>query len=184
MIMQMLEVGGLPVVTDQIRQADEDNPKGYYELERVKELDKNTDKLWLKEHKGKVIKIISFLLNYLPLDLNYKVVFIERDLDEIINSQNKMLTNRGEAGNLVDDDKMKKNYANHLWRVKYFLQHTPNFDPLFLQYRDILQDPGEQAERLNRFFNRRLDVASMTKVVDHSLYRNRKSNRTNVESNT
>src|SRR5215813_9969746 len=107
MLMQMLEKGGMPIVTDQIRTPDEDNPKGYHEFERIKELDKTSDKSWLKQYRGRVIKTISFLLQDLPLDLNYQVLFMRRNLDEILRSQNKMLERNGAADNLVPDEKMR-----------------------------------------------------------------------------
>ena len=118
MIMQMLRAGGLEVATDNIRQDDEDNPRGYYELERVKELDREGDKGWLKEYRGKVVKVISYLLRDLPRENNYKVVFIERDLDEILLSQKKMLRRRGEDERDVEDEKIRKNYTNHLRQVR------------------------------------------------------------------
>ena len=89
MMMQMLYSGGLPVMTDELRTADEDNPKGYFEVERIKDLHKENDKSWLASYKGKAIKIISFLLLHLPSRVNYKVIFMERDLDEILASQKK-----------------------------------------------------------------------------------------------
>src|SRR5512136_2813877 len=97
MLMKMLEAGGLTLVTDGQRTADEDNPKGYYEVERVKDLANETDRAWLNAARGKGIKVISYLLKSLPADLNYKVLFIRRDLDEILASQKKMLARRGEA---------------------------------------------------------------------------------------
>lgn len=174
LIMQMLHAGGLEAVTDEIREADVDNPKGYYELEKVKELDKGGDKSWLAEHKGKVIKIISFLLRDLPLDLNYKVVFVLRDIDEIIVSQNKMLARRKEVGSTVSDEEMKKNYDMHLRKVRYLLKHTPNFETLYVNYRDIIENPSEQAEQLSKFFNGKLDINAMSTVVSKDLYRNRR----------
>ena len=110
MLMQMLEAGGMPIVTDKIRTADEDNPKGYHEFERVKELDKTTDKGWLKNYRGQVIKTISFLLQDLPLDLNYAVLFMRRSLDEVLRSQNKMLERSRAAGGGIPDEKMRQNY--------------------------------------------------------------------------
>ena len=95
MMMQMLYAAGLPVITDQLRTADEDNPKGYFEIERIKGLYQENDKSWLVDYKGKAVKIISFLLLHLPAKINYKVIFMERDLDEILASQKKMLQNRG-----------------------------------------------------------------------------------------
>ena len=163
----------MEIISDQIRKADNDNPKGYYELERVKDIDKDNDKSWLSNYKGKAIKIISFLLRDLPATLNYKVIFIERNLDEILLSQNKMLINRGEKGKIVSDQKMKKNYENHLWRVKYFLNNTPNFNTLYIDFRDVIQSPREQAMRIYNFLNVALDIEAMTKVADKKLYRNR-----------
>src|SRR4029450_4368068 len=86
MLMQMLEKGGMPIVTDKIRKPDEDNPRGYHEFERIKELDKTTDKNWLKNYRGQAIKTISFLLQYLPLDFNYKVLFVRRNIEEVLRS--------------------------------------------------------------------------------------------------
>ena len=173
MIMQMLEAGGLEVIADQVRKADDDNPKGYYELERVKDLDKEKEKAWLRNYKGKAIKIISFLLRDLPITMNYKVIFIERCLDEILVSQNKMLINRGEKGKIVSDKKMKQNYENHLWRVKYLLKNTPNFETLYISFRDVIQSPKEQAMRIYNFLHIALYVEAMTRVADKKLYRNR-----------
>ncbi|MEJ2312995.1 MAG: hypothetical protein P8Y11_11410, partial [Gemmatimonadales bacterium] len=87
MMMQMLASGGMPIVSDYLRQADESNPQGYYELESVKELDKGGDTSWLRAARGRVVKIIAYLLKYLPKDLNYKVVFMQRDLTEVLASQ-------------------------------------------------------------------------------------------------
>src|SRR4029079_18051402 len=109
MLMQMLEKGGMPIVTDKIRTADEDNPKGYHEFERIKEIDKTTDKSWLRNYRGQVIKTISFLLQDLPADLNDQVIFMRRSLDEVLRSQNKMLERNGTGNELVPDEKMWRN---------------------------------------------------------------------------
>src|SRR5688572_10458496 len=103
MAMKMLEAGGLHVVSDGRRSADEDNPRGYYEDERVKDLHRPGDKSWLRATRGKVIKIISFLLKSLPADNNYKVLFMHRNLREIVASQNKMLDRRGEKNDTSDE---------------------------------------------------------------------------------
>ncbi len=174
MLMQMLDRGGVPVVTDTIRKADEDNPKGYYELEQVKDLDKGGDKSWLEAYKGQAVKIISFLLRDLPANLNYKVLFILRDIDEIIESQKKMLDRRGEDPDGTSDEKMKSNYENHLWRVRYQLNHSSNMDALYIQHRDILNQPEIEAKRIHAFLGDSLDIEAMTSVVDKSLYRNRR----------
>src|SRR5262245_44885322 len=122
MAMKMLEAGGVPIVTDGIRTADESNPKGDYEFERGKELEKNGDPAWLRDARGKAVKIISFLLTYLPDGYDYQVVFMNRDVDEVLASQNKMLVARGETGDPVDDEKMREVYRKHLEKVGRFLR--------------------------------------------------------------
>ena len=96
MAMKMLAAGGMPILTDGIRQADESNPRGYYELETVKELHTQQDTAWLADAKGKAVKVVSFLLTWLPEGYNYRVVFMQRDLREVIASETTMLLKRGQ----------------------------------------------------------------------------------------
>jgi len=175
MLMQMLEKGGMPIVTDKIRTADEDNPKGYHEFERIKDIDKTTDKSWLKQYRGQVIKTISFLLQDLPLDLNYQVLFMRRNLDEVLRSQNKMLERSGATAPTVADQKMRANYEFHLKKVYYRLDHTPNFQVLYLDYPAVVENPLREAKRINEFLGGRLNVEAMAGAVESSLYRNRAS---------
>ena len=175
MLMQMLERGGMPIVTDRIREPNEDNPKGYHELERVKELDKTSDKSWLKNHRGQVIKTISFLLQDLPLNLNYKVLFMRRNLDEVLRSQNKMLERNGTGDSLVADDKMRTNYEHHLRKVYYRLDRSPHFKVLYLDYAAVVENPRREAERINEFLGGALNVEAMAGAVEADLYRNRQS---------
>jgi sulfotransferase family protein len=177
MLMQMLEAGGMPIVTDKIRTPDEDNPKGYHELERVKELDKTSDKTWLKAHRGQVIKTISSLLEHLPLDLNYDVIFMRRNLDEVLRSQNKMLERNAAGGGGTADEKMRGNYEFHLKKVHYRLTHTPNFRVLYLDYASVVENPRREAEQIAKFLGRNLDVQAMASAVQSNLYRNRQSAR-------
>lgn len=175
MLMQMLEKVEMPIVCDHFRTPDEDNPKGYLELERVKELDKTEDKGWLKQHRGEVIKIISFLLQDLPMNLNYKVIFMRRHLNEVLRSQNKMLERMGNSGPDVSDEKMKDNYKMHLRKVYYRLRHTPNFQALFVDYTNVIEDPIREAGRIRQFLGGDdMDLVKMASVVDPNLYRNRK----------
>jgi hypothetical protein len=175
MMMKMLEAGGLEVMTDNVRTADVDNPKGYYEYERVKDLEKDEDKSYLRAARGKVLKVISFLLKELPEDNFYRVLFMVRDLDEVIASQNKMLDNRGEA-NPVRDQKAKDLYKKHLVNVKVLVRTRPNFECLEVDYRRALDRPREIVEEVNRFLGGKLDASAMAEVVDRQLYRNRKEN--------
>ena len=173
MMMKMLGAADLAVVTDQIRSADEDNPKGYFEYERVKDLDKKDDKSWVVEHRGKVLKIISFLLKDLPDTCVYRVIFMRRDLEEVLASQNKMLLRRGEPADGSDDEKMKRLYTSHLKKVDRMLQANPHFDLLDVHYREVVENPTEQAERVSRFLGLKDCVLTMAGAVDDKLYRNR-----------
>lgn len=172
MAMKMLEAGGLQVVEDGQRTADIDNPKGYYEDERVKDLAEKQDKSWLKDAQGRVIKVVSSLIQYLPHDYSYKVIFLRRDLEEVLASQAKMLDRRGESNTSSDDDMMRM-YEQHLEKVQFQLRFRKNFETLYINYREALTDPKVQAERINRFLGGGLDVGKMAAVVDPSLYRNR-----------
>lgn len=172
MAMKMLEAAGLEVVTDNERTADEDNPKGYLEDERVKELAEMEDKSWIRDSRGRAIKVISFLLKDLPRDNNYKVIFMRRDLEEVLASQKKMLERRGEVDE-TPDERMTDAYRDHLWRVNWLLKHDPAFEAIDVQYREVLEDPEPQARRIAEFLGGGMPVERMTAVVDENLYRNR-----------
>ena len=173
MAMKMLEAGGLEVVQDGIRSADEDNPKGYFEDERVKDLEKSEDPSWLHDCRGKVIKIISFLLKDLPADNHYKVIFLRRDLNEVMASQNKMLRRRGEPVDESSDQKMIELYKSHLQKVDFSLRNRANVEYVDIEYREAVANPREQAERVVKFLELDLDVDRMAQAVDPALYRNR-----------
>jgi len=175
MMMNMLRAADLRIVTDETRTADEDNPRGYFEDERVKDLDKVADKTWLGNCRGKGVKIISFLLKDLPSDNHYKVIFMRRDLEEVIASQNKMLKRRGEpVGSRADDEKMIARYNMHLRKVEFLLEEERNFGHIDVHYREALEQPREYARRIAEFLGMSLDVDKMAQAVDKSLYRNRR----------
>ncbi len=172
MMMKMLEAGGLAPVTDEIRTADEDNPTGYYEFEKVKEM--KTDTSWLPEAQGKVIKVISALLQDLPAGHRYRVVFMRREMTEILASQRQMLIRRGQEPDKVADEKMAAMFEKHLAKVGEWLDAQPHIDVLFIKYNDILDDPAGSVTTLNAFFGNELDAGKMQAVVDSQLYRQRK----------
>jgi hypothetical protein len=173
MMMKMLEAGGVPIMTDAIRTADVDNPKGYYEYERVKELEKETDKSYVREGRGKALKVISFLLKELPDDNFYRIVFMRRDLTEVISSQNKMLDRRGEQS-ITDDEMMAEAYRNHLAAVRILVRKRPNFEILEVRYDAAVKQPKEAARAVNEFLGGTLDEKAMVAAVDAELYRNRR----------
>jgi hypothetical protein len=172
MAMKMLEAGGIPLVVDGQRTADEDNPKGYYEDERVKDLASTEDKLWITNGRGKAIKIISYLLKELPRNRNYKVLFMRRNLEEVLASQAKMLDRRGEDSD-TDDRRMMDLYENHLWKIEYLIKHSQHLDVMNLTHRDVIENPEAAARQINDFLGGKLDVEAMARVVDPDLYRNR-----------
>jgi len=171
MAMKMLEAGGMRVMTDRLRTADEDNPKGYYEDERVKDLHRDGDKTWLREARGSVIKVISFLLKSLPPDNNYQVLFMHRSLREIVASQNRMLVRRGEVNETADERALAL-LEEQVRDARFFLRR-PQFKVLELNYKETLDGPEAQARRIAEFLGRPLDVAKIADVVDQQLYRNR-----------
>ena len=173
MMMKMIDAGGIPPLTDALRVADEDNPKGYYEFERVKQMDKG-DIAWVPEARGKAIKVISALLKHLPATEQYRVIFIRRNIDEILASQRKMLIRRGEDPDKQDDAQMKVLFEKHVRGVEAWLAGQRNVRTLYVHYSDMLGDPQPQIERVNAFLGGKLDTARMAEVVDPSLYRNRR----------
>ncbi|HEX9652166.1 MAG TPA: sulfotransferase domain-containing protein [bacterium] len=171
MMMKMLEAGGLQVLTDNIRSADEDNPKGYYEFEVVKELESNKD--WLKDASGKVVKIISQLLKQLPAEYHFKVVFMRRKMEEVLASQKQMLVRRGEPTDTIGDDKMAKIFQTHLLQVESWLAKQPNIEVLYVHYTEALESPLPVIDKINKFLGGKLDTKKMAAVVDKSLHRQR-----------
>ena len=171
MMMRMLEAGGVPVLTDHRRMADEDNPEGYYEYERVKQIEE--DQEWLDQARGHAVKMVSALLEHLPPDYHYKVAFMRRDMGEILASQRKMLERLGESRGEVGDATMARLFAQHLAKVTRWLETQPNVDALHVSYNEVLADPIGQSSRVSRFFDGKLDVMAMVEVVDPGLYRNR-----------
>jgi hypothetical protein len=176
MLMKMLQAGGMELAEDGVRAADEDNPRGYFELERVKELGDEGDKGWVRAVRGRAVKVISFLLKDLPAGNNYQVLFLQRDLEEVLASQRKMLERREESSE-TDDARLAELYADHLWRARYLLDHDPRFAWIEVSYAAVLREPRVQAERIAAFLGRALDLEAMASAVDAALYRNRAGGR-------
>ena len=171
MMMKMLAEGGLSAVTDSVRLADEDNPNGYFEFEPVKKLSEGQDK-WLDGASGKIVKVISALLEHLPAQHHYKVLFMDREIKEILASQQKMLHRRGEApGN--DDAEMETRFREHLRLTKYWLARQPNMDVLYVDYNQLVESPEAYGQRIADFIEVPVDVSRMLNVPNERLYRNR-----------
>jgi len=171
-MMQLLEAGGLPPLTDNIRQPDEDNPRGYYEFEAVKQVQENTS--WLDEARGKVVKMVYRLLYDLPDGQSYRVVFMRRRLQEVIASQEEMLRRLGKASETIDETQLVGIYQRQLQEVETWLQNQPSFRVLYVDYHDVLNRPEQVVDVLDRFLGGSLDTAGMLQVPDRSLYRQRR----------
>ncbi|MBS3782484.1 MAG: sulfotransferase [Candidatus Thermoplasmatota archaeon] len=171
MMMQMLDEGGIEPLTDKERGPDEDNPKGYYEYERVKQLPDYTE--WLEEAKGKSVKVLGELIKHLPGDYYYKIVFMERNLDEIIESQTKMLERKGEDPDDISKDELRETFKNYRKILKQQISASPNMEVIYVSYNDIMSHPEPVVESISAFFEGELDTTEMLSVIDEDLYRNR-----------
>ena len=174
MMMKILDAGGIEVVTDKIRTADEDNPKGYFELERVKQL-KEGDFTWVADARGKVVKVISSLLEYLPGKYTYKIIFMRREISEILASQKQMLVRREEETDRVSDDKLAEMYQEHLKRTRVWLANQVNMEVLYVDYNELMANPDPHIQEVYDFLGLDLDLEAMRDVPDPGLYRQRKA---------
>lgn len=170
MMMRVLDAGGLPLLTDGVRAADDDNPQGYFEFEGVKRT--AFDTRWLPDAKGKAVKVIAQLLADLPSGPRYKVIFMRRALEEILISQRKMLKRRGVPVG-PSDDEMRRLLLAHQVQVEDWLSQRPDLPVLFVSYNRMMATPDAEVERINRFLGGTLSVPWMSAAIDTRLYRNR-----------
>lgn len=173
MLMRMLEAAGIPPVTDGAREADADNPRGYYELEAVKRLPDGAD--WLQGAGGRAVKVVSALLDKLPAGPGYKVLFLERDLREVLASQKRMLERRGEPTDRVSDDAMAAMFRRHVAAVLDRARSRDGMDLLVVAHAAVLSDAAASAARIDEFLGGGLDREAMVAAVDASLWRQRAS---------
>jgi len=171
LMMKMLDQGGIPAVTDELREADEDNPKGYYEFEPVKKT--KEDASWVPSAVGKVVKMVHLLLLDLPLDQQYRVVFMRRHMDEVIRSQNVMLERKGDNQGPLPPEKLKQIYLSQIKKVQdYVADHADHFQLLEVNYNQILEDAEPELKKVAAFLDD-VDVNRMLEAIDPKLYRNR-----------
>jgi hypothetical protein len=171
MMMQMLAAGGMEAMTDQVRTADEDNPKGYFEFEAVKKT--KDDPSWLAAADGKVVKMVYRLLYDLPSGREYRVVFMRRDIAEVLDSQTKMLQRRGQAGAKLTPEELTKAFQGELDKFDAWIAGREGFTILNVDYRAAIAYPLTHAQQVDEFLGGGLDTQAMAAVVDPELYRNR-----------
>jgi hypothetical protein len=170
MAMRMLAAGGLPVLADERRGADSDNPRGYFELEAVKSTAR--DASWVRAAPGRAVKVISQLLPALPIGYDYRVVFLRRPLEQIVRSQRVMLERI--AGPVVQaDDEARRMLAEHLVDIDAWLATARHVRWLGVSYERVLAEPRAQAARIARFLERDLDVDAMAAAIEPALHRQR-----------
>jgi hypothetical protein len=175
LMMQMLDAGGMAVLSDGERQPDKDNPKGYLEWERVKQLKK--DASVIAEAEGKVVKVISEFVQSLPPEHEYRIVFMQRPLPEILKSQDEMLRRRGNADSIASSSAetyaIEEFFQKHLLEMNKWVAGQENMKMLRVHYHRVLREPRPVAEEVAVFLQVPLDIDAMVKQVDGSLYRNR-----------
>jgi len=171
MMMSMLEAAGVPLLVDGIRTADEDNPKGYYELEQVKRV--KEDQRWLDGARGKAVKMIGQLLFDLPAGHTYKILFMRRKIEEILASQREMLIRRGTFDQAVSDAEVRSISIQHLNEVMDWLRQQPHMKVLYVNYNRMLEDPATSIAAIDKFLGGPLDTRAMAQVIDKKLYRQR-----------
>jgi hypothetical protein len=171
MMMRMLEAGGMPILTDNVRQADDDNPNGYYEFEPVKQLNRDTS--WLVNAYGKAVKMVYLLLYDLPRNHEYRVILMRRKITEVIASQEAMLRRQGKKSDASDGTQLARLFHSHLQKLDAWIQNQENFSVLSVSYNDIRNNPERIMMDIDQFLGRKLDRQAMAEVFDPSLYRQR-----------
>ncbi len=169
LMMQMLEKGGLEILTDNNRKADISNPKGYFEYDPVMSIHK--DNSWLNKAQNKSVKIVAPLLKFLDPKYRYKVIFMKRDLTEVVKSQQKMI---GKDPDVLPV-KLFESYKKHLNQVDLWKNKEPGVEMIYVDYQDVISKPEEEILKINKFIGLDLDTDKMETCVDKSLYRNKKS---------
>jgi len=172
MMMRILSAGGVPILTDGVRQADDDNPGGYFEFEMAKKV--GEDASFLDEAGGKAVKLVYRLLYDLPDRYSYRVIFMKRELGEVVASQNIMLQRKGENAERIGDATVIGMFQKELDKVESWLVEQANFETLFVDYNEVIRGPEQQLAPVNDFVGGTLDTEAMVGVVDPSLYRNRR----------
>jgi hypothetical protein len=171
MMMRMLERGGMPVIVDNQRQADDDNPNGYYEFEAVKKT--RDDPSWLNDSTGKAVKMVYRLLYDLPMNQHYRVLFMRRKLDEVLASQRTMLERTGDSNDGINEETIANLFRSELSAFENWLKNQSHIECIDVDYNRIQREPEIELQRINDFLGGELDVRAMADVVDSSLYRNR-----------
>ena len=170
-MMQMIAAGGMPALSDSLRNADANNPRGYFELESVKTLARNPEAIDAAE--GKAVKVISSLLTFLPNRHDYRVIFMCRPISEVLASQDRMMQRLGRVVPPASAESEKGAFEQHLVQIRGWLAAQPNMAVLYVEYGAVVRDARTEAEKIKAFLGIDLDLDAMTRQVEQSLYRER-----------
>ena len=173
LMMQMLNEGGMEPYTDNMRRADESNPRGYYECEKVKSL--HLDNSWLEEAQESAVKVVAQWLPHLPEENEYAVLFMERDIEEVLRSQEQLLERAGKLYSAGDTEHMASSYIRLTDELKAWMSQKENMRVMEVSFHEVISDPALSAAVVNDFLNAELDEESMAAAVEATLYRNRRS---------
>lgn len=161
LMMQMLEAGGIPLLTDGVA--------GHYEFAPVHRT--RHDCSWVQQAPGKAVKVIYALLRHLPAGFQYRLVLMRRDPDEVPFSHTVMLRRIGTPGVAPLPDRMANAFAADLAGVLAEIARRPEFQLLEVDFRACLQDPAGVAARLNSFLGGTLDAEIAARIPDPGLDR-------------
>lgn len=173
MMMQMLAAGGMSALADDLRPPDPDNPRGYFEFEPAKRI--RIDHAWVASALGRAVKLVHLLLPELPEGYRYRVLFMHRDIDEVLASQSAMLRRLGRRPAELDAKRLGEVFTGQVGRVREWLDRQPHVRTLHVNYRDVVAEPLPMAVRVNAFLGGILDALAMAAAVDPTLYRNRET---------
>ena len=172
MMMQVLAAGGVEPLTDQLRTADPDNPRGYYEFEPVKKT--KEDPSWVAGATGRCVKLVHLLLRDLPDGHEYRVLFMRRNMDEVLASQQKMLDRLGRKGAAVKPEQLAAIFTKQLQQIEAWLTSKPNFSVRYVDYNRMIADPAPEVQAIDAFLGGGMNTEAMVKAVDPGFYRNRR----------
>lgn len=171
MMMRMLDAGGIPAVQDGLRTANEDNPLGYYEFEPVKQL--KQDRAWVADAVGQSVKVIYKLVYDLPPNVAYKVIFMQRDLEEVLSSQEAMMRRDGLDPDTIGRDVLLRLFQTDVIEFRRWADAQPNIAMFYADYARVIAEPEQSAREIGAFLGLDLKIEAMAEVVDPDLYRNR-----------
>ena len=166
-MMQMMDKGGIDVLTDGNRKSDASNPKGYFEYDPVMSLHK--DNTWLDKAENKSLKVVAPLLKFLDPKFRYKVIFMNRDLTEVVKSQQKMIGKNPDALPI----NLFEAYKKHLRQVETWREREPGVELIYVDYKDVINNTNKVVDKVVSFIGVDMNKNEMENCVDKSLYRNK-----------